>query len=127
MNKTRITGITFRMTFFLVGLFLTSSIKPSPAQDYDILILNGRVLDGSGSPDFKADVGIRGDHIVAVGALNNSTAKRTIDANGLFIHLLQSRIDNNSFFHAFETFGHMKNAKVLRILVLRPNSLHPQC
>ena len=73
------------MTFFLVGLFLTLPIKPSPAQDFDILILNGRVLDGSGSPDFKADVGIRGDHIIAVGALNNATAKRTIDANGLFV------------------------------------------
>ena len=39
------------------------------AQQFDILIRNGRVVDGSGNPAIQADVGIRGDEIVAVGRL----------------------------------------------------------
>jgi N-acyl-D-amino-acid deacylase len=54
----------------------------APAQAFDVLITGGRVLDGSGNPWFFADVGIRGDQIVAVGRLPGATAKRTIDAKG---------------------------------------------
>jgi N-acyl-D-amino-acid deacylase len=55
------------------------------AQDFDIIIRNGRVLDGTGNPAFLADVGIRGDEIVAVGPLGNASAARVIDAAGLFV------------------------------------------
>lgn len=58
---------------------------PAAAQDFDILIRDGRVLDGSGNPDFRGDIGIRGDRIVAIGRLDGSTAARTIDAQGLFV------------------------------------------
>lgn len=46
----------------------------------DLKIVNGRVLDGTGSPWFRADVGVRGDAIVAVGDLEGVPAKETIDA-----------------------------------------------
>ena len=49
---------------------------------FDYLIRNGRVVDGSGLPWFKADVGITGDRIVAVGALARAPAKQTLDAAG---------------------------------------------
>ena len=49
---------------------------------FDILIRNGRVVDGSGLPWFTADVGITGDRIAAVGPLGNATAKQSIDAAG---------------------------------------------
>jgi N-acyl-D-amino-acid deacylase len=49
---------------------------------FDTLIRNGRVVDGSGLPWFRADVGITGDRIAAVGALGNAQAKQTIDAAG---------------------------------------------
>lgn len=49
---------------------------------FDILITGGHVVDGSGNPWFDADVGIRGDKIVAVGRLAGATATRTIDATG---------------------------------------------
>jgi N-acyl-D-amino-acid deacylase len=49
---------------------------------FDILIRNGRVVDGTGLPWFRADVGIRGDRIAAVGKLGNATAKTTLDAAG---------------------------------------------
>jgi N-acyl-D-amino-acid deacylase len=49
---------------------------------YDLLIVNARVVDGTGNPWFWADIGIRGDRIVAIGGLKRSTARRTIDAHG---------------------------------------------
>ncbi|HLW79907.1 MAG TPA: D-alanyl-D-alanine carboxypeptidase/D-alanyl-D-alanine-endopeptidase [Terriglobia bacterium] len=50
--------------------------------DYDLLIRNGRVVDGTGNPWFAADVAIRGDRIAAIGKLDPSRAKRVIDAAG---------------------------------------------
>ncbi len=52
------------------------------SEHYDILIVGGRVLDGTGNPWFNADVAIRGEIIVAVGRLDGATADRTIDASG---------------------------------------------
>ena len=53
--------------------------------DYDVVIENGRVVDGTGNPWTYADVAIRGDRIVAVlprGALRDEKAKLRIDARG---------------------------------------------
>ncbi len=52
---------------------------------FDILILNGRVVDGTGNPWFRADVGIRGEKVAAVGMLRGSRAKQTIDAEGKIV------------------------------------------
>jgi len=53
---------------------------------YDVIIRNGRVLDGSGNPWVKADVGIIGDRIVTVGKIpEKAITKQTIDATGLLI------------------------------------------
>jgi N-acyl-D-amino-acid deacylase len=49
---------------------------------FDILIRNGRVVDGTGLPWFHADVGINGDRITAVGRLGRISAKQTLDAAG---------------------------------------------
>ncbi len=53
--------------------------------DYDLIIRNGHVVDGTGNPWFAADVGIRGDRIAAVGRLDGATARREIDARGLVV------------------------------------------
>ncbi|HEY2934604.1 MAG TPA: D-aminoacylase [Acidobacteriota bacterium] len=50
--------------------------------EYDILIRNGRILDGAGNPWFRGDVGIRAGIIEAVGLLDRAAARRTIDAAG---------------------------------------------
>jgi N-acyl-D-amino-acid deacylase len=52
---------------------------------YDVLIRNGRIIDGSGNPWVSGDVAIRGDRIAAIGKLENATAKRVIDASRLVV------------------------------------------
>ena len=52
---------------------------------YDIVIRNGRVLDGTGNPFVYADVAIAGDTIAAVGNLQRAGAARTIDARGQYV------------------------------------------
>jgi N-acyl-D-amino-acid deacylase len=51
-----------------------------PQQSFDLLIRNGRVLDGSGNPWRRADIGITGDRITAVGALGSATARDVVEA-----------------------------------------------
>ena len=51
------------------------------AADYDVLIRGARVIDGSGNPWFRADVGVKDGRIAAVGRLGGATAARTIDAH----------------------------------------------
>src|SRR5205085_10567270 len=56
------------------------------AQQYDYLIRNGRVIDGSGNPWVYADVAIQGDKIAFIGkAPQSATAKRVVDATGLIV------------------------------------------
>lgn len=52
---------------------------------YDVIIRNGRIIDGSGNPWVSGDVAIRGDRIAAIGNLGAAKAKRTIDATGLVV------------------------------------------
>jgi len=52
---------------------------------FDTLIRGGRVIDGSGLPAFRADVGLAGDRIAAVGRLDRAEARSRIDATGLVV------------------------------------------
>jgi dihydroorotase/N-acyl-D-amino-acid deacylase len=56
--------------------------KSSTLPTFDVLIKNGKILDGTGNPWYWADIGIRRDRIVAIGKLSGATAKTTIDAGG---------------------------------------------
>ena len=61
-----------------------------PAADdgppYDLVIRNGRIVDGTGNPWFRGDLAIRGDRIVALGHVPaDATTKRVIDASGLVV------------------------------------------
>jgi N-acyl-D-amino-acid deacylase len=54
----------------------------SLAQDYDLIIRNARVVDGTGAPWSRADVAVKDGRIAAIGELSSAPARRTIDANG---------------------------------------------
>jgi N-acyl-D-aspartate/D-glutamate deacylase len=74
---------------FLPALLLLAAVAavPAPAAQpkYDLVIRNGRVVDGTGNPWFVGDVAIAGDKIVAVGRVPEGEAARTIDARGLVV------------------------------------------
>jgi len=52
------------------------------AADYDLLIRNARIIDGSGNPWFRSDIGVSGGKIAKIGYLKDKTATRTIDVAG---------------------------------------------
>ncbi len=64
---------------FLAFLLLSASLS---AQSYDVLIRDGRILDGAGNPWYRGAIAINGDTIAAMGPLKGATAKRVIDAAG---------------------------------------------
>jgi len=70
--------------FFSLALLLLASGPRVAAQEkpFDLVIRNGRVIDGTGSPWYSADVGIRNGRIAAIGRLEGAPAKRTIDVAG---------------------------------------------
>ena len=53
---------------------------PQASAPYDVIIANGRVVDGTGSPWYSADIGIRDGQIAAIGKLGGAEAKQRIDA-----------------------------------------------
>ncbi|HSJ09534.1 MAG TPA: D-aminoacylase [Longimicrobiales bacterium] len=75
------------MTLLIATLLAASCAKPQAAHQptFDLLITNGTILDGTGSPWFTGDVAITGDRIVAVGRLPHAVARDTIDATGLVV------------------------------------------
>src|SRR5712691_10477113 len=57
----------------------------SDPMDFEVLIRNGRVVDGTGAPPRAAEVGIRGSVVARVGRLHGSKAERIIDADGKYV------------------------------------------
>src|SRR5678815_2992939 len=65
-----------------LGLAAAAVSAASDAAPFDVVISNGHVVDGTGSPWYSGDVGIREGRIAAIGNLANAPRKRTIDAHG---------------------------------------------
>jgi len=79
----------FSLTLFILGG------ATAAAAEYDLVIRNGRIVDGSGNPWRRGDVAIRGDRIVAiVRRVEPGNAKRELDADGLVV--APGFIDNHS-------------------------------
>lgn len=87
---------------FLPAVLMVTAVGPGPAraaEPFDVLIRGGTVYDGSGKPPRRADVGLRGDRVAAIGDLAGATAKTVVDADGLavapgFINMLSWSTDS---------------------------------
>ncbi len=66
-------------------LLLLAALAPALAQPYDLVIRNGHIIDGTGSPWYAGDVAIRAGKIAAIGHLAGAAARRTIDARGMAV------------------------------------------
>src|ERR1700726_622205 len=69
----------------LLTITLLAAAGSSPAQSkpaFDLIITNGHIIDGTGSPWYSGDVGIRDGKIAAIGNLSAAPRKKTIDAEG---------------------------------------------
>lgn len=75
-----------RWAIFCIGflaahlVFNVTNNAVAQAPKFDIVIRHGRIVDGSGNPSYRGDLGIRGKHIVAIGDLSHAVARRSIDA-----------------------------------------------
>src|SRR5688572_25484494 len=69
------------LSLLMIVTMLASCTTTTPTKPMlDLKITNGRILDGTGAPWFRADMGVRGDTIVAIGDLRDVSANATIDA-----------------------------------------------
>ena len=69
----------------LALLLFVGTCVTGRAEEYDVLIRKGRVLDGTGVEAKQQDVAIKGDRIAAIGDLSGDTAGKVIDASGLTV------------------------------------------
>ncbi|MCW8984281.1 MAG: D-aminoacylase [Thermoanaerobaculales bacterium] len=72
-------------SIFVSVLAVLFSTACAPSPQYDVVIRNGTIYDGSGSPGVIGDVAINGDAIAAIGDLGQATGKNEIDAEGLAV------------------------------------------
>ncbi len=74
---------------YLALLALVTGCGMVPAKQnpgsYDLILKNGWIIDGSGNPRYRGDLGIRGDRIAAVGFLGTAAARETVDVSGLVV------------------------------------------
>lgn len=70
---------------FWTILICLAPVAASAQQHFDIILHNGKIIDGSGNPWFYGDLGITKDKIVSIGDLSKDKADKSIDATGLII------------------------------------------
>jgi N-acyl-D-amino-acid deacylase len=84
MNRTVVRLLLIVLFFFSASpQFARAQEKPPAA--YDIVISNGRIIDGTGSPWYSGDIGIRSGRIAAIGNLSAAPRARTIDAHAMVV------------------------------------------
>src|SRR5579863_8525298 len=82
VNRFRHNG--YLMARFFALLFLPFVVAFAQ-QPYDLVIRNGHIIDGSGSPWYSGDIGIRAGRIATIGKLSNAPARKTIDAHEMVV------------------------------------------
>ncbi len=69
----------------LTAALSIAALSAQPPPRFDLVIANGRIVDGTGAPWFRGDVGITGDRITAIGSLADRAATTRIDATNLVV------------------------------------------
>jgi N-acyl-D-amino-acid deacylase len=69
----------------LMAAGLLVSVSHAAGGEYDLVIANGHIIDGTGSPWYAGDVAINAGRIAAIGNLSRASRKRTIDAHGMIV------------------------------------------
>jgi N-acyl-D-aspartate/D-glutamate deacylase len=82
MPANRIKYLVIVICLAIPGLIQPAQTPAQNAGGYDLVIKNGRIIDGTGNPWFYGDLAISGDRIVSIGQIPSQNAKRTIDASG---------------------------------------------
>src|SRR5258708_8534797 len=72
-------------TLFILYLAAVEYGQENESNTYDVIIKNGKIIDGSGNPWVSGDVAIRGDRIAKIGKLNGTNDRRIIDAHNLVV------------------------------------------
>lgn len=80
--KTRISLLLIPLSMLALSFASTAT---TTAPQYDLIIRNGYIVDGSGRAGYRADVAIKDDKIARIGRLSTASAKRTIDARGMVV------------------------------------------
>jgi N-acyl-D-amino-acid deacylase len=84
--------------YLAVAITVMASCSPSPSVEYDVILRNGTIYDGSGSAPHLGDLAIDGDRIVAVGNVGDVAGRTEVDVQGLavapgFINMLSWAVD----------------------------------
>src|SRR5437870_10876435 len=69
----------------LIALLVLLAVPPQRTVLYDLAIIHGTIVDGSGGAPRRADVAVRGGTIVAIGSIDPATARLVVDAAGRFV------------------------------------------
>src|SRR5215813_10294613 len=111
---------SIRLLLAALLVVLTGAIGAgqSPQADYDIIIRNGVVYDGTGGAPRQADVGVKGDQIAAVGDLSKDRATNEVDARGMavapgFINMLSH--SENSLIADYRSLGELRQGVTTQI------------
>jgi N-acyl-D-amino-acid deacylase len=91
----------------------------SPRAQYDVVLRNGQVFDGSGAAPFSGDVAIQGDRIAAVGVLGNVRGRTEVDVKGMaiapgFVNMMSWA--NESFIHDGRSQSDIRQGVTLEVL-----------
>ncbi len=83
----------------IASIFPLSSFAQSKSDEFDVIIKGGTIYDGRGGKAFKADLGIKGDKVAAIGNLSKAKAKHVVEAKGLavapgFINMLSWSVES---------------------------------
>lgn len=74
-----------RSSSAVLGAFMLPDPRIRLVQEFDLVVRNGTILDGTGGPEWRADLGLVGDTITAIGSIDPGRGSRVLDASGLHV------------------------------------------